>query len=95
MAITAWVASACSRWLSSSLNAPTCGLSRFSTPSNLPLAPTSGVANSERFVGMVEERAGFVARVMVYPGEYEMESLSEYARRALSGEERILEYGQD
>jgi butyrate kinase len=56
---------------------------------------TGGVAHSERFVGMIRERAGFVAKVIVYPGEFEMESLAEYARRSLSGEERIQEYVQD
>ncbi|HMB05317.1 MAG TPA: butyrate kinase, partial [Isosphaeraceae bacterium] len=54
---------------------------------------TGGVANSGRFTGLVQERVGFVARVIVYPGEYEMESLAWYALRALTGEERILEYG--
>ena len=53
---------------------------------------TGGVANSRMFVGMVSERVGFIARVLVYPGQAEMESLAAYALRALSGEEEVLEY---
>jgi butyrate kinase len=56
---------------------------------------TGGVANSERFAGMVKKRVCFAADVIVYPGEFEMDALADYAKRALSGEERILEYGED
>ena len=53
---------------------------------------TGGVANSRMFIGMVSERVGFIARILVYPGQAEMESLATYAARALSGEEEVLEY---
>ncbi|MGA2192147.1 MAG: butyrate kinase [Nitrospirota bacterium] len=54
---------------------------------------TGGVANSRKFVAKVEERVGFIARVMAYPGEAEMSSLAAYARGALEGTETVLEYG--
>lgn len=53
---------------------------------------TGGVVNSKRFTGMVSARVGFIADVMVYPGEAEMESLAWYARAAVAGEETVLEY---
>ena len=54
---------------------------------------TGGVANSARFTDMVGVRTGFIAPVLVYPGEAEMEALAYYAAAALSGEEKVLEYG--
>ncbi len=56
---------------------------------------TGGVAFSGRVVGMIKERVSFLAPVLVYPGQAEMEALAWYAAAALSGEERILSYGQD
>ncbi len=56
------------------------------------LVLTGGVARSERFVGAVRERVVFIAPVLVYPGEAEMESLAMYAAAALAGEEPIQEY---
>jgi len=53
---------------------------------------TGGVSHSKRFTDAVIGRAGFIARVLVYPGEAEMESLAAYARAALTGEEEILDY---
>ncbi len=56
---------------------------------------TGGVAFSERVTGMIKESVSFIAPVLVYPGQAEMEALAWYAEAALSGKERILPYGQD
>lgn len=53
---------------------------------------TGGVANSGAFVEMIRQRTGFVARLIVYPGESEMAALAAYARAALTGEEEVLTY---
>lgn len=53
---------------------------------------TGGLANSSRFVEDIERRAGFLARVIVIPGEREMQSLAENALAALQGEREIREY---
>lgn len=53
---------------------------------------TGGVANSAKFTGIIKARVGFIGRVLVYPGEQEMEALAWHARAALSGEEEVLEY---
>jgi len=52
---------------------------------------TGGMANSGLLVGKIKDRAGFIADVMVYPGEFEMEALAMHARSALSGGE-VFEY---
>jgi butyrate kinase len=56
---------------------------------------TGGVAFSERVTKEVSGRAEFIAKVLVYPGQAEMEALAWHAQAALSGEERVLHYGQD
>ncbi len=56
---------------------------------------TGGVAFSGRVTGMIKERVSFIAPVLVYPGQAEMEALAWYAAAVLSGEEQILHYGQD
>ncbi|MHB8173688.1 MAG: butyrate kinase [Nitrospirota bacterium] len=56
---------------------------------------TGGVAFSERVAGMIRERVAFIAPVLIYPGQAEMEALAWHAAAALSGEEPILHYGQD
>jgi butyrate kinase len=53
---------------------------------------TGGVANSTAFVDMVGKRVKFIARVLVYPGESEMDALAAYARAALDGTAKVLEY---
>ncbi len=54
---------------------------------------TGGLAHSSRFVEMVSSRVDFIARVMVYPGGYEMEALAIGALRALRREEEPRPYG--
>lgn len=53
---------------------------------------TGGLARSARLVEWIRRRTAFLAPCFVYPGEDEMEALALGARRALEGEEPILEY---
>jgi butyrate kinase len=53
---------------------------------------TGGVARSTVLTSWIEERVCFIARVILYPGEDEMNSLAETASRVLRGEERIKDY---
>ncbi len=48
---------------------------------------TGGIAYDEGFVNMVRERVQWIAPVLVYPGEDEMQALAEGALRVLRGEE--------
>lgn len=51
---------------------------------------TGGMAHSARLTGFIEERVGFIAPVVKYPGEYEMQSLAENAYEVLCGKQRLL-----
>ena len=53
---------------------------------------TGGLAVSQRMVGMIGERISFIAPVVVYPGEGEIEALALGALRVLRGEEEPLDY---
>ncbi len=54
---------------------------------------TGGLAyDDEFFVPWLKERVGFIAKVVVYPGEDEMKALYEGAVRVLSGEEEAKIY---
>ena len=53
---------------------------------------TGGLARSEMLVGWLRERAGWVAQVLVYPGEDEMLAMTEGALRVLRGEEPVRAY---
>jgi butyrate kinase len=53
---------------------------------------TGGLAYDKQFVEWVRARVEFIAPLMVYPGENEMESLSAGALRVLSGEEKARGY---
>jgi butyrate kinase len=48
---------------------------------------TGGIAYSEQIVGEVSERVGFIAPVLVMPGEEELPALAEGALRVLRGQE--------
>jgi butyrate kinase len=52
---------------------------------------TGGIAHSERVTGRIRERVGFIAPVYVYPGEDEMQSLSQGALASLTGSRPCLE----
>jgi len=53
---------------------------------------TGGIAKSKMLIGWIEERARFIAPIIIYPGEDEMLSLSQGALRVLKGEEQQKEY---
>lgn len=53
---------------------------------------TGGLAYSERLVGWIKERIGFLGKVLVYPGENELEALAFGALRVVSGEEEAFIY---
>ena len=52
---------------------------------------TGGIANSKRVVSRIRERVGFLAPLLLFPGEFEMEALAFGAIRVLEGEERLRE----
>jgi len=54
---------------------------------------TGGLAQSEMLVSWLKERVGYIARVMVYPGEDEMLAMAQGALRVLRGEEKARIYG--
>ena len=53
---------------------------------------TGGLAVSSMLVGWIKEKVGFIAPVIVYPGEDELRALALGALRVLRGEELPLEY---
>jgi butyrate kinase len=53
---------------------------------------TGGIANSVMLTTWIKERVGFIAPVIIYPGENEMLALSQGALRVLNGEEQVKEY---
>ena len=53
---------------------------------------TGGIAHSEMFTGMVKERVEFIAPVVIYPGENEMDSLAFGCLRVLRGEETAKDF---
>lgn len=53
---------------------------------------TGGAAHDEAIIKGVKERVKWIAPVMVYPGEAEMEALCEGALRVLRNEEKAKEY---
>lgn len=56
---------------------------------------TGGVCHSDVITNQIAERVGFVAPVVVYPGEDELESLAENGYGILSGEFEVKEYHRD
>ncbi|MGB8657878.1 MAG: butyrate kinase [Candidatus Zixiibacteriota bacterium] len=53
---------------------------------------TGGIANSKRLTDAITNKVKFMAKVIVFPGEDEMEALTRGALRVLSGEEEPKEY---
>ena len=53
---------------------------------------TGAIARSAYIVGAIRSQTEFLAKVFVYPGEFEMEGLADGGLRALSGEEEIKVY---
>lgn len=52
---------------------------------------TGGIANDKNIVAFIQKHVEFIAPVIAYPGEYEMQSLGLNALAALKGEEEIKE----
>lgn len=59
------------------------------------IALTGGMANSKRLTAELSARVGKIAKVFVFPGSYEMESLATGTLRVLRGEESYHLYGTD
>ncbi|MDZ7370131.1 MAG: butyrate kinase [candidate division KSB1 bacterium] len=53
---------------------------------------TGGISNDKLIVTWIKEYVSFIAPVMVFPGEEEMQALAEGALRVLNGEEQALHY---
>ena len=53
---------------------------------------TGGIAYDTQFVSWIEKRVGFIADVMVFPGEDELEALAEGGLSVLKGEEEAKKY---
>lgn len=56
---------------------------------------TGGLAHSKMLTEEIKRRVGFIAPVMLYPGENEMESLAHGAYRILKGDERARVFRYD
>jgi butyrate kinase len=53
---------------------------------------TGGIAFSSNMMTIIEKMCNFIAPIVVYPGEGELESLAQAGARVLSGEAVILDY---
>ena len=53
---------------------------------------TGGLAFNDMITSLIKERVSFISKVLVFPGEDEMESLAFAALRLLKGEEKHKEY---
>lgn len=53
---------------------------------------TGGMAYGKPMVNLISEKVGFIAPIVVYPGEDEMLALAQGVLRVLNGEEEIKEY---
>ena len=53
---------------------------------------TGGIAHSEILVNKIKDRTGWIAPVVVYPGEKEMKALAEAVIRVIKGEEKVKTY---
>lgn len=53
---------------------------------------TGGLAHSEMLTGWIRERVEWIAPVLIFPGEDEMEAMTMGALRVLRGEEQAKEY---
>jgi butyrate kinase len=56
------------------------------------LVLTGGLAHSQILIGWIRERVGWIAPLLIYPGEDEMLSLAQGALRVLRGEEAARAY---
>ena len=56
---------------------------------------TGGMAYSEKLVNTVRPYVEWIAPIVVYPGEDELQSMAEGALRVLRGEEKAQELGPE
>lgn len=71
------------------------GLTTFTCGKVDAIALTGGLAYSQQLTEEISRRIRFIAPVLVYPGENEMESLAFGAYRILNGEEQAHEFVYD
>jgi butyrate kinase len=53
---------------------------------------TGGIAHSKKLINLISQKVKFIAPILVFPGEDEMEALTLGALRVLRGEEKAKEY---
>ncbi|GAJ24599.1 unnamed protein product, partial [marine sediment metagenome] len=53
---------------------------------------TGGISHSEILVNRIKDRAGWIAPIVVYPGEEEMKALAEAVIRVIKDEEKVKTY---
>ncbi|HNX01825.1 MAG TPA: butyrate kinase, partial [Candidatus Cloacimonadota bacterium] len=53
---------------------------------------SGGLVYNQHLVSLIENRVSFIAKIHTYPGEKEMEALSQGAVRVLKGTEKAMEY---
>ncbi|MEA2086840.1 MAG: butyrate kinase [Candidatus Caldatribacteriota bacterium] len=53
---------------------------------------TGGIAHNEILVNKLKDRTGWIAPVVVYPGEEEMKALAQAVTRVIKGEEKVKTY---
>ena len=53
---------------------------------------TGGISNSKYLTDKIREFVAWIAPVVVMAGEFEMEALAAGALRAVTGQERVMEY---
>lgn len=53
---------------------------------------TGGIAYDTEFISWVKERVDFISKVIIYPGEFEMEALTKGVLRVVRGEEEARIY---
>jgi butyrate kinase len=53
---------------------------------------TGGLAHSQKLIAQLKEYVGWLARIVVYPGERELEAMGQGAFRVLRGQESAKEY---
>jgi len=70
-----------------------CSLAAMSAGKLDAVVLTGGLANMERIVSDLSARVSFLAPVLVFPGENEMEALASAAWEALEGRIPVQEYG--
>lgn len=53
---------------------------------------SGGLAKSTMLINWITERVNFIAEIILFPGEFEMEALAEGVLRVLEGDEKIKSY---